>query len=208
MSIKRIALWMAAVVLLSGWGNVGRNYRFDPGGSEGLVAGSISYEGGLGRYFLVVESEATSRKHELGFGCAVWPCMQPADDEDFSRGEMPEQRGGGFVVSLPEGTYRLTGWRVRQGSLSSRSKEPVDIEFVVARGKVSYLGNLHFDGDWEDVRLRDRSDRDLPLLQEKFPVLQDAGLAYSIAPGTDLVGIGGMYKRGLENLIIFIPVAR
>jgi len=208
MGTMRILLSAMVVVLVAACGNVSRNYRFDPGGTNGLVVGSISYESGLGRYFLTAESSETSRKYDFGFGCPVWPCTQPADDAAFSNGEVPEQRGGGFVVAVPEGTYRITGWRVQQGSIASRSEDPVDIEFTVERGKASYLGNLHFDSDWADVRLRDRAGRDLPLLHAKYPVLQSAELAYTIAPGTDLAKIGGGYDRSLSHVIIFMPVAR
>ncbi|MDH5835029.1 hypothetical protein [Luteimonas kalidii] len=202
-------VWLAAVAaLLAGCGSVSRNYRFDPDGQEGLVVGSVSYESGTGRHLLTIESSATGRKHAVGFGCSMFPCMQPADDKAFSTGQMPAQRGGGYVVALPAGTYRITGWRVDQGSIGSNSEEPVGIEFLVERGKASYLGNLHFDADWENVRLRDRSERDLPLLRAEYPALQAAQLAYTIAPGTDLARIGGGYDRGIKHLVIFVPVAR
>ena len=206
MGLHRILLSMAAVVILAACGNVSRNYRFDPAGSTGLVVGSVSYESSYGRYILTLESITSSRRFDLGFGCKVVPCLQPANDADFSTGETPEQRGGGFVVEVPEGRYRILGWKVEQGGIVSRSKAPVDIELLVERGKASYVGNLHFDADWIDVRLRDRNVRDIPLLRKKYPVLQATELAYTIAPGLEIEQFGGEYQRRLEQVTIFVPV--
>jgi hypothetical protein len=137
------------------------------------------------------------------FGCPVWPCMGTDNDADFSRGEEPKQRGGGFAVAMPEGDYIIVGWRVEQGQMVSRSTRAIGIPFRVESGKALYLGNLHFDAHWEDVQLRDRAERDLPLLRNRYPALASAPLSSTIAPGIS-IGLGGEHARGMEGM--FVPL--
>jgi hypothetical protein len=201
----RASIIIAAAAVLSSCANVSSDFAFKRDGTTGLVVGSVSYETGLGKYFLVVQNVETLAFTEFGFGCPIFPCLEPADDEAYSRGELPKQRGGGYAIEVPEGRYRIVGWHVRQGYMSSRSKRPVDIPFTVERGKASYMGNLHFDPDWEAVQLRDKASRDLPILQTRYAAMKVAEFAYMIAPGVDIVGFGGEYQRGIEGQI-YIPM--
>ena len=193
-------------VLLSSCANVRPDYSFEKGKPVGLIVGSVSYESGLGRYHLIVVNKSTSQIFQLSFGCSMFPCIgESANDDEYSKGETPKQRGGGYVVEVPEGLYRIVGWRVQQGYINSRSKAPVELDFIVSPGAASYLGNLHFDAHWEHVTLRDRSPRDLPLLKKSYAVLQTTALAHTIAPNAEVVGIGGEYRRAIEGAPIFIP---
>lgn len=187
--------------------NVPTDFKFDPSKPKGLVIGSITYESGLGKFYLVATSPSSPRPVEFYFGCAVWPCVEPSDDPAFSATEVPKQRGGGFAVEVPEGTYRIVAWRVARGSIHSRSTTPINIEFAVERGKSSYIGNLHFDADWEDVKLRDRAQRDIPLLKGKYPVLNSATTAFTIAPGMEVGKLGGSFQTRVSTPI-FIPIVR
>lgn len=198
-----VALLLA---LLCACANVPKDFSFDDRKQTGLVVGSVTYESGLGRYYLKVLSKETGRATLLGFGCPVWPCLHPADDKAFSEGEPTSQRGGGYAAALPQGVYRIVGWEVARGSLRSRPDEEVSIEFVVEAGHTSYLGNLHFDPDWERVQLRDRADRDLKALADTYPVVRDAPLAYRIADGVVLDHFGTTYATRL-NGPIFISVS-
>ena len=168
-----VATLFALSALLSSCANVRSDYSFEKGKNVGLIVGSVSFESGLGRYHLVIVNRSTSQTFQLGFGCSMFPCLvQASDDDNYSRTETPKQRGGGYVIEVPEGEYRIVGWRVQQGYINSRSKAPIEIDFVVNPGAASYLGNLHFDADWENVKLRDKSARDLPLLKKEYAVLQ------------------------------------
>ena len=136
-------------------------------------------------------------------GGAVGPCMGAESDAYFSRGQEPKQRGGGFAVEMREGNYIIVGWRVEQGQMVSRSTQAIGIPFRVESGKALYLGNLHFDAHWEDIRLRDRAERDLPLLKARFPALAAAPVASTITPGVS-IELGGEHNRGLEGM--FVPL--
>jgi hypothetical protein len=183
------------------------DFRFDPAKNTGLVVGSISYEGGLGRYVLIAKEKTTGAVVNFNFGCSLVPCFTPSDDERYSKSELPKQRGGGFAVEVPTGEYQIVAWQVVQGAKRSTSTSPIDISLTVEKGKASYVGNLHFDAHWEDITLRDKSQRDLPLLRAQFPVLGATPLAYSIAPGTSIKNLGGNYQSR-RQLPVFIPIVR
>jgi len=210
MTSLRFLFICGLVSLLCACANVSRDFKFKPDGSTGLVVGSISYESGLGKYFLVAQNVETLKIVEFGFGCSIFPCLAPANDTVYSANEVPKQRGGGYAVEVEEGQYRIVGWHVVQGYMNARSKRRTDIRFTVERGKASYLGNLYFDSEWEAVQLRDKSERDLPLLRAEFSALNTAPFAYTIAPSSKVEGFGGEYQRGIEGQIFipFVPIKR
>ena len=207
MTARKLRFSLLMSLLLASCANVASDFKFDPAKPTGLVIGSISYESGLGKFYLYATSPSAPRPVSFAFGCSLWPCIEPSDDSSFSASETPKQRGGGFAVEVPEGTYRLVGWSVIRGALQSRSTSPIDIEFIVERGKATYIGNLHFDAHWEDVQLRDKASRDLPLLQEKYAALKTTPLSFAIASGTVLKGIGGTFQTRMEGPI-YMPIVR
>jgi hypothetical protein len=183
------------------------DFKFDPARNTGLVVGSISYEGGLGRYVLVAKDKSTGAIVSFNFGCTLVPCFTSTDDEKFSKGEVPKQRGGGFAAEVPAGEYQIVAWQIVQGAKRSTSTSPIDIPLMVEKGKASYVGNLHFDAHWENIQLRDKVQRDLPLLQAQYPVLEKTPLAYSIAAGTSIEKLGGSYQSRIKFPVI-IPIVR
>lgn len=205
MSTLRKLLTLTITFALSACVNVAQDFKFQPDGTTGLAIGSVSYESGLGKYFLVTQNVETQKVYEFGFGCPVFPCLESANDDAYSTNEQPKQRGGGYAVEVPAGRYRIIGWHVVQGYKNSRSFHPADIPFTVQRGEASYLGNLHFDADWEAVQLRDKSTRDLPLLQAKFLLLKSTPMAYTIAPDMRVERLGGEYQSRIEGFV-FIPM--
>jgi len=189
------------MALLTGCANVPADYKFDETKAKGVVIGSVTFESGMGRYYLVVQPVAGGNNIDLGFGCAVWPCIDPAEDEAFPK------RGGPYAVELDEGRYRIVGWRISRGPRKTRSSEKVDIEFDVERNKTTYLGNLHFDPHWEDVQLRDASEIDIPIIKMRYPFVQNSPIRISIAPGTEIHKVGGEY-RNIFTMPIYIFVPR
>ena len=183
------------------------DFKFDPANNTGLVVGSISYEGGLGRYVLVAKEKTTGTVVNFSYGCSIVPCVTPSDDERYSKSELPKQRGGGFAVEVPAGEYQVVAWQIVQGVKRSTSTNPIDISLTVEKGKASYIGNLHFDAHWENITLRDRSQRDLPLLQAQFPAIGSTPLAYTLAPGTSIKNLGGNYQSRVQ-MPIFVPIVR
>jgi hypothetical protein len=206
MNRLRLVSALSLSVLSAACSNIPADYKFDPNKPTGVVIGSVSWESSMGKYAMFAVSDTNPKGVEFSFGCSIFPCT-PTNDSDFSGKEVPKQRGGGFAIEAPEGKYRIVSWHVTRGYISSRSSEPINIEFVVERGKASYIGNLHFDSDWEDVKLRDKASRDIPLLQSKYTVLKSTPMAYTITPGAEVAKLGGSYQTRI-SYPLFIPIVR
>jgi hypothetical protein len=199
-------LAVLAAALLTSCANVPSDFRFDPTKSEGLIVGSITYESSLGLYSLVVtgtEPATATARPTINVGYSMYPALGPTYDD------MLKAKGGTFAVAVPAGSYKIVAWVAKQGVRVSTPSRRFEIPFVVERGKASYVGNLNFSPDWE-VSLRDQSARDLPALAAKYNVLQAAPLAYTIAEGTDLRGLGGDYESRFDysSVPIFVPIKR
>jgi hypothetical protein len=74
---------------------------------------------------------------------------------------------------------------------------------------VSYLGNLHFDPHWENVTLRDRASRDMPILINRVPKLASLEIAHTIRQAANLERLGNGYtSRSDMPFIMPTPVRR
>ena len=190
------------VLVLAGCANVPSDYKFTESSDEGLIVGSITYDSSLGLYSLAVVPLAGTKLPRINVGYAMWPPLGPLTDDAL------KARGGTFAVAVPAGAYQVVGWQITQGYKITRPSRPVSIPFTVETGKVSYLGNLHFDEDWK-VALRDRSERDLPVLMSRYNSLKTAPLAFTISTGLDIQGLGGDYdSRIVPPGMIFVPIRR
>jgi hypothetical protein len=131
----------------------------------------------------------------------MWPPLGPLRDDQL------DAKGGTFTLAAPAGEYRIVGWQIKQGYKITRNSVPISIPVTVAQGKSSYLGNLHFDEHWENVQLRDKSDRDIPVMQTRVEVLKTTPIEFSIAKGVAWEKFGGEYSSRYQMPII-IPIVR
>lgn len=195
-------LLLLLALALAGCANVPSDYKFSESNDEGLIVGSITYDSSIGLYSLAVVPPAGTKLPRINVGYAMWPPLGPLTDDAL------KARGGTFAVAVPAGTYQVVGWQITQGYKITRPTRPVSIPFTVEKGKASYVGNLHFDEDWK-VALRDRSERDWPVLMSRYDSLKAAPLAFTIATGVDIQGLGGDYdSRVVPPGVIFIPIRR
>lgn len=188
---------LASAALLSSCANVPSDYRFDASKAEGLVVGSITYDGSLGLYALILTAPPGVDAPRIQVGSSMWPALTPQFDEGL------KATGGTFAVALPAGDYKIQAWDVRQGQRSRSSSAPIDIAFSVERGRATYLGNLHFSKQLV-VSLRDRSSRDMAVLQTRYEALKSAPLTLSIDKDMDLQGLGGSYRQSYQ-IPVYIP---
>jgi len=207
MRINKFLIALISCALICSCANISNDFKFDPNKATGVVVGSISWESSLARIHLYAQADSGDKPIRLSFGCDLVPCLTPWNDAAFSASDDPKQRAGGYAVEVPEGKYRLVAWEVVRGHWRSTSKAPIDIEFSVERGKVSYIGNLHFDAEWDNVQLRDKASRDLPALKAAYSILRTAPLSYQIASGLVINKVGGEYQTRLKGPI-YIPVFR
>ena len=99
----------------------------------------------------------------------------------------PSQNGAIFATELAAGEYEVYDWRIylhrRTGEwMEISTSEPISISFRVSPGEAVYVGSCTFGVLGERFRRRDvvygatvecarRTDRDLTLVQERFPAL-------------------------------------
>jgi hypothetical protein len=176
--------------------NINNDYRLNEQSGEGLVVVSLSYEG------LAREDSPSWSYHRLGsdenlriFARAArvpldWEAPPgrlavfalPAGRYEFYRCEF---------AGLSSRTNRLV-WRTgNNGAVTPNNPsyagfdapnytaikaEPFVVRFEVSAGKATYLGNLHLVWDENErngrVTVRDTSERDLSLLQQRFPQVE------------------------------------
>lgn len=101
-----------------------------------------------------------------------------------------QKNGGTFAVAVNPGQYTLQRWVIQKGERVSMPPDSIGIPFVAEAGQVTYLGNFDFDGDGK-VALRDRAERDLPVLRSRVPAIGASAPAYAIRAGAEVLDIGG-----------------
>ncbi|WP_230182093.1 hypothetical protein [Aquabacterium sp. CECT 9606] len=197
MRLLRFFIAPVVIAVLSACVNVPSDYKFDDKKVVGVVIGSITYESGLGLYRVLVTPENGDKTYFLQAGSGDWYPFVKNTDEDL------QAKGDTFAVELPTGKYVIKSWQVRQGARTANSSMPIGIPFSVEAGKAIYLGSFNWSPDWENVSLRDKSNRDLPIIKKRFPFLERTPLALAITNGAKIDGLGGDYRYRYD---IFIPV--
>ena len=78
-----------------------------------------------------------------------------------------------FSVTEMPGKFNFVKLRLfENGGLYAYSKEYlIDIDFIIEKGKVKYLGEIYFDYHQQTIQLTGQSERDIPKLNQKFPKL-------------------------------------
>ncbi|TQF67630.1 hypothetical protein [Pseudoalteromonas luteoviolacea] len=107
--------------------NLAPKFELSADSGAGIVWGTITYEGQYNDFQLFY---INNNSGEIGYVQADLIEMQNA-------------RGGIFAVSLPAGSYTLTGWRISEPYLSVNFSQRGN-EFVSESGIINYIGNVHF----------------------------------------------------------------
>lgn len=184
---RALAIVLLAVAAGACSGSSPRMVALNASKAEGLIVGTVTCEAGLGEHGLLLKSDT----HEKFFFLLL-----RGDYGCVSFDEQLQSRGGTVVLPAPAGKYRIVGWRRAQGPEVDTNALPISLSFTVAPGKASYLGNLHFDEHRENIRLRDMSERDLPVLRRRYEAFAKAPLEYTIAKGFNAENFGGGYLSG------------
>jgi hypothetical protein len=193
----RLAIYLSLLLTLASCATTG----IPEGTPRGLVVGSVTYESSVGVYAFVISNKEGKRVASPGVGSGMWTPFLKETDEEL------KERGGTINIELPAGEYRIVGWEVRRAQTTYRSTRPYEIPFVVDPGKTTYIGNLHFSQHWDNVALRDRSSRDLPIIAKRVPQLATMPVSYSIASGTNIEKLGHGFV-GRSEAPIYFPFPR
>lgn len=87
------------------------------------------------------------------------------------------------VAELPAGRYEFYQWHSGRKYLTY-IPTPFSIPFMIAAGKVSYVGNIYISINdakkMYDVDITDQSDKDFPLMLHRFNKIRRSDIFYNI----------------------------
>ena len=87
------------------------HYSLSPAGSEGVVSGSITYDGHTASYRVKYRQVPSGVDGFFEVGCSDWPCLM-REHEDFDRDEL---NGRVFAANLPAANTRFMDGPFRWG---------------------------------------------------------------------------------------------
>ena len=211
MSLRLLLLLAVAVLSACATPDVGSDYKLRTNSNEGVVAGSVTYNGRFSGYGVLYHQlpSGVSGRFETGQAMLIIPYIPKGDFDD------DELKGTVFASALPAGDYEIFAWHVGSGPVHVRSTAPFSIRFRVEPGKAVYLGNFHFTQTdsmgltvtGAKLTYRDAAQRDLPMIKKKFPMFVDESIAYAAPPGINQDNLGEQFRTQID-LPVFIPVPR
>ncbi len=157
--------------------NIEKDYSLKKHPNDGLIVVSVTKDGGPGSLgydvnFYISDANGDPFAHLIAFGST-----EPWTKE----GGLPI-RGALTVLSAPEGTYKLSDWRIVGANVIIYPKyNPDPIEFVVKKGEITYIGNIHmhmitgknifgiYITGGGVPYIYDMYDRDIRLFVDKYP---------------------------------------
>jgi hypothetical protein len=164
---------LSAAVLLASCAtfNVSKDYSLADKTGSGLVVLSLTHTlGGVTVEYRPVGGQK--------MGAFMTGNMQDPLDWDKPRGRL-------VVMELPAGTYELYQWRSGRGAYVTYTSKTFYIPFTVVQGKATYIGSFFIDADEATQKYRmeltDRSDRDIPLLLEKYKNIKESDVNKKIS---------------------------
>lgn len=204
-------------ILLTGCAvsNVDRDFSLENNPDQGVVIASVSFDRAGSRNF-----QAMFYLDEGIPGAPVPARRLEALPEHVTiriGSQFKDSYGQVLAISLPAGRHTISSWRLVRsaGYILSPSQKMAPLEFHVEAGKVQYIGNLHLNlAEGKNMlgfrivtdaspEIRDRQDRDLPIIKKKYPQFADRTEIRLLPLGT-WEG-GGATIRDIQPIVI-VPV--
>ena len=185
--------------LLSGCAtkSVGTEFAFTPESETGLIIGSASssqedswYSASVRFFYAKANDENPLGASTSGFIQALPrnPLLGTTGPSEFQGTD-----GSLFAIALPPGDYVFSTWDIDNGSQAIiYPVDPKPLTFKVRKGEATYIGNLHMFlrtgknllgitiiADGRPI-IADKSDRDIPLLLERYPNIMRADIRIEI----------------------------
>ena len=154
-----------------GPGNIKPNHTLSP--NDGVVVFSFTGSGKCG-YALFIKIRRIDGQADYSIG--MQDMFEERDWErktDSCKADSSDFSGKLKAISLAEGEYEI----YRISGISRRhaveSTDKMSIRFTATGNKVTYIGNIHFiiNDESYDYIFSDKSDWDLTLFQQKYPLL-------------------------------------
>lgn len=190
----REAICLLFLIILSGCStvtsrpNINAEYIVSKGNGSGLMLASVSYLrnfSGYSVFYREVGGE-TPYKMQIGSGSTLLPPSMMKWDINTGI-----EKGKVFAIELPAGEYEFFNWFVSSGYISFGAKRPFSVTFNIVPGKATYIGNIVFKPVQKlgltvtgvEVENENKLDRDLPIINSKFPVIDQIEVVSSIEKG-------------------------
>jgi hypothetical protein len=174
------ACLVAVLAMLGGCASKApKDFDFSKNPEDGIIVFSVSHDSEAGRgVTLMVYLDSESKVLGNAPYSSVESVAGIRTGSDFE-----DDYGRLAVVNLPAGRHQFSYWQITNGTRLriTPSKSPPPLEFEIKPGSVVYLGDFHgtvamgrnifgmkiAGGGYPE--LRDRHERDIPLLESKYP---------------------------------------
>lgn len=154
--------------------NIAKDYNFDTGSPDGLLVGSITYEGYYAEYSLYIKNIETEEVDRISAGGSMTPfhLFNPKGSLDHLG-----VKGDLFAVNLKPGDYEIFDWSVAPGNGTYLSSpKPFSIKLKIQPGKALYFGSVNFKQtetfgvtiSGADAFYLNQYDRDLEQFKETY----------------------------------------
>ena len=191
--------------------SVKQDYVLNANSGKGLLATSLTYRGSYSGYSITFNGieNAKTQKIQIGEGLAVGLVPMPSQGDFSGYGRTGEV----FALELPKGKYRVYTWHVHSGYGHVAPLLPINIEFEIVPGKVTYLGNFEFVQTGSlgltvtaaTVNYTDQAQIDIEVLLRKQPKIQRENILMGIAKDAKYFGLGGNTQTSWD-IPMLLPV--
>ena len=151
--------------------------EMEPG--HGLIIGSVTF-GEVASGYRIFYQKKNAR--DGMFGIASQGGFIEIESKDFDSGKTEL-----FAISLPEGEYEISSWRIVSGKKQIVPKDEFSIAFAATAGQATYVGNFDFQNTVSSespssnlVSFSNFYDRDVGLLKTQYEQLDLATVTQGI----------------------------
>lgn len=168
--------------------NLDGNYTLKKSADRGVVIASLT-KTGHGHWPPGYNFKKTDGSHK-----GILKFEQDLFDRIVS--DYPGIEGKLIALELPAGDYHVYRWFISQGHIGLESRDGFNINFTVASGEVTYIGELNNDRDAGGLfgaglgrisfKVKDSGVRDLREVTRRYPKLDIAGVKANLMEITNL----------------------
>ena len=190
--------------------NIAKDYSFDSNSQNGLLVGSVTYEGYYAEYSIYIKNLDTDESHKISGGGSMTPfhLFNPKGSLDHLG-----IKGDLFAVELKPGNYEVYNWSVAPGNGTYLSaQKPFSIKLKINNGKALYFGSVNFKQtetfgvtiSGADAFYLTHYDRDVKEFKEKYHNVNIPKINSALKKGETLA-LGGDLKP--DSAILFDAIS-
>ena len=182
--MKKIFLVFISIFLFScsaGMNNVKSDYKIDKKSNNGVLVGSVKYNGYISGYKAHFRKIDGTFEGNMDAGAGIMLIPIPP------KGDFSQYKGNLSAIELPSGDYEFYQWSIQSGVANTKSPY-FSIKFRIQPGIATYAGSFLFKQTSSmgltvtgaDVKYFDDSNIDLAKMVELYPDLANNGVYLGI----------------------------